>query len=171
MRKQGEDNYIIWKYIGRAPDGETTRANNESTSANFIIYRLADVILMKAEAYSQLGQYTDAYKSLLEIWFRRDMPPKSIAESASAYEDAILDERARELAFEGKRWFDLMRMGRRNNFSRKLKFIDLVVEDVPSAQKRIIKTKLLNPLGWYLPVYEDELERNKNMEQNPYYNF
>ncbi|MDA3823417.1 MAG: RagB/SusD family nutrient uptake outer membrane protein [Bacteroidales bacterium] len=171
IRKEGEDNFVIWKYIGRAPDGTTTRASNESTSANFIIYRLADVMLMKAEALSQLERYSEAYQTLLNLWFRRDVPPKLIAETASAYEDAILDERARELAFEGKRWFDLMRMGRRNDYARKLKFIDLVVENVPSAQKRIIKTKLLNPLGWYLPIYEYELERNRNLEQNPYYNF
>lgn len=171
LRKEGIDNYIIWKYVGRAPDGETTRSASEQTSANFIIYRLADIILMKAEALSQLGRYTEAFLALKRVQDRRDIPSKPIAETATAYEDAILDERARELAFEGKRWFDLMRMGRRNDFARKQKFIDIITEDVPSAQKRIIKTKLVNPLGWYLPIYEYELERNKNLEQNPYYNF
>lgn len=171
IKKEGIDNYIIWKYIGRAPDGETERASSEQTSANFIIYRLADVLLMKAEALSQLGRFTEAFNTLKIVKDRRDIPTSQIAETESAYEDAILDERARELAFEGKRWFDLMRMGRRNDYARKQKFIDIIVEDVPSAQKRIVKTKLINPLGWYLPIYEGELERNKNLEQNPYYNF
>ena len=82
-----------------------------------------------------------------------------------------MDQRARELAFEGKRWFDLMRMGRRDNYARKSSFIEIAVQNVPSTQKRILKTKLTNPLGWYLPIHEDELERNKNLEQNKYYNF
>ncbi|MCF8226840.1 MAG: RagB/SusD family nutrient uptake outer membrane protein [Bacteroidales bacterium] len=171
IKKEGEDNYIIWKYVGRAPDGETERANTESTSANFIIYRLADVFLMKAEALAQKEMYNDAFLYMKNVMDMRDVSIPPLAETRAAYEDAIMDQRAKELAFEGKRWFDLMRMGRRNNFARKSKFIDIVIEDVPSAQKRILKTKLINPLGWYLPVYEYELERNKELEQNPYYNF
>ena len=58
--KEGEGDYIIWKYVGRSPDGETARHSSEQTSANFIIYRLADVLLMKAEALSQLGRYYEA---------------------------------------------------------------------------------------------------------------
>ncbi len=82
-----------------------------------------------------------------------------------------MDERALELAFEGKRWFDLLRMGRRNNFARKEKLIEVIVRNVPSTQKRILAVKLTNPLGWYMPIYDVELERNKNLVQNPYYNF
>ena len=62
-------------------------------------------------------------------------------------------------------------MGRRNNYSRKSKLIEIIVKNVPSTQKRIIATKLTNPLGWYFPIYDDELERNINLEQNPYYNY
>jgi hypothetical protein len=82
-----------------------------------------------------------------------------------------LQERALELSYEGKRWFDLLRMGRRNNYARKDKLIEIIVSNVPSTQKRILATKLTNPQGWYLPIYEKEIERNKNLVQNPYYNF
>ncbi len=91
--------------------------------------------------------------------------------SAIGYEDYIMDERALELAFEGKRWFDLLRMGRRNDYLRKNKLIEIMVRNVPSTQKRILATKLTNPMGWYLPIQDVELERNKNLLQNPYYNF
>jgi len=171
MRKYGEDDFIIWKYVGQAPDGQSARSGSDQYSANWILYRYADVLLMKAEALSQKGDYTAAYRIINEIRERAGVGAISIANTPTAYEDAILEERALELAFEGKRWFDLLRMGRRNNYARKSKLIDIIVSNVPSTQKRILATKLTNPNGWYLPILEDELERNKNLTQNPYYDF
>jgi hypothetical protein len=171
IRKYGEDDFIIWKYVGRAPDGTTERAGSVQSSCNWIVYRVADVLLMKAEALSQLGQFPEALEILNEIRNRADVSPLSIPNSADAYEDAILHERALELAFEGKRWFDLLRMGRRNDYARKSKLIEIIISSVPSTQRRILATKLTNPLGWYLPIYEAEIERNPNLVQNPYYIF
>jgi len=171
IKKYGDDDYIIWKYVGSAPDGNTFRTGTLQNSANWIVYRLADVMLMKAEALSQLNRYGEALTIINLIRERADVSPISLVNSASVFEDAILDERALELAYEGKRWFDLLRMGRRNNYARKEKLIEIIVRNVPSTQKRILAVKLANPLGWYMPIYEYELERNKNLVQNPYYNF
>lgn len=171
IKKYGVDEFIIWKYVGRAPDGETIRSGTDQNSCNWILYRVADIMLMKAEALSQLGRYDEALSLINEIRKRATVPQISIANSAFAFEDAILEERGLELAFEGKRWFDLLRMGRRNNFSRKSKLIEIIVKNVPSTQKRILATKLTNPNGWYLPIHENEIERNKALVQNPYYNY
>lgn len=171
IRKYGEDDFIIWKYVGKSNDGETVRPSSEASSANWIVYRMADLLLMKAEALSQLGNYNEALIIINEIRGRADVDLEEIFESANAFEDEILNQRALELAFEGKRWFDLVRMGRRNDFARKETLIEIIVESVPSTQKRILASKLTNPLGWYLPIYEGEIERNKNLVQNPYYNY
>jgi starch-binding outer membrane protein, SusD/RagB family len=171
IKKYGDDDYIIWKYVGQAPDGQTTRAGDEQYSANWIVYRLADIKLMKAEALSQLERYNEALIIINSIRARADVPGISPGNSRVAFEDAIMNERALELAFEGKRWFDLLRMGRRDNFARKDKLIEIIVSNVPSTQKRILAAKLTNPLGWYLPIFEKEIERNKNLVQNPYYDF
>ncbi|MBK6284819.1 MAG: RagB/SusD family nutrient uptake outer membrane protein [Draconibacterium sp.] len=171
IRKYGEDDFIIWKYVGQAPDGQSARSGSQQYSCNWILYRFADVLLMKAEALSQKGDYLSAYNIINQIRDRAGVGPLSIANSPTAYEDAILEERALELSFEGKRWFDLLRMGRRNNYARKSKLIDIIVSNVPSTQKRILATKLTNPNGWYLPISKDEIERNKNLTQNPYYDF
>jgi hypothetical protein len=168
--KWSENDYGIWKYIG-SPDGETTRPGYMAGSANWIVYRYADVLLMKAEALSQLGRFQEALEIINRIRTRADVPLVTPPNSVTAYEDYILDERALELAFEGKRWFDLLRMGRRNDFIRKNKLIEIMVRNVPSTQKRIMATKLTNPMGWYLPIEDVELENNKNLVQNPYYNF
>lgn len=171
IAKLSEDNYLIWKYVGRNPDSKSERTGITQNSANWIVYRLADVYLMKAEALSQLSRFAEAASVLNLIRERAGAPKLAIANSVTAYEDAIMNERALELAYEGKRWFDLLRMGRRNNFSRKDKLVEILVSNVPSTQKRILAAKLTNPLGWYLPVYKDEIERNKNLVQNPYYIF
>jgi hypothetical protein len=169
IKKISEDDFIIWKYVGQAPDGQSERSGAEQSSCNWIVYRLADVLLMKAEALSQLQRFQEANLILLKVRERAGLSAINIANSVSAYEDAILDERAHELAYEGKRWFDLLRMGRRNNYARKDKLIEILVSNVPSTQKRILAVKLTNPLGWYLPVFEGELERNRNLVQNPFY--
>ncbi len=169
IKRYGEDEYIIWKYVGLAGDGTSTRPGFLQRSANLVIYRYADVLLMKAEALSQLGRFQEALEIINEIRFRADVPPISLPASEIAYEDAILNERAREFAYEGKRWFDLLRMGRRNDYARKNVLINLLVSNVPSTQRRILAMKLNNPMGWYLPIYDQEIESNRNLEQNPYY--
>jgi len=171
IKKYGDDDFVIWKYVGRAPDGTTVRATFEQSSCNWIVYRYADVLLMKAEALSQIGRYSEALEIINQIRTRADVLLLDLPDSPVAYEDAILEERALEFAFEGKRWFDLLRMGRRNNYARKNKLIEIIVKNIPASQKRILAVKLTNPLGWYMPVHELELERNKNLVQNPYYDF
>lgn len=170
IRKNSDEDFTIWKYVGMRGDGSTSRSGFNMNSAPWIIYRYADVLLMKAEALSQVGRYDEALSIINTIRQRADVPVLSLAYSATEFEDKILEERARELAFEGKRWFDLLRMGRRNNYNRKSKLINIIVSNVPATQKRILAIKLTNPLGWYLPIYKQELERNKYLVQNPYYN-
>ncbi len=159
----------IWKYCGGAPDGRTLRSGSEAASGNWIVYRFADVLFMKAEALSQQGLYEEALLILNQIRTRALMEPLNINPSPDAFEDAILLERARELAFEGKRWFDLLRMGRRNSYARKDNLIEIIVNKVPSTQKLVLASKLTDPNGWYFPIYSLELEKNVNLDQNPYY--
>ena len=171
IKRYGDDDYIIWKYVGRAPDGYSIRSGSEQNSCNWIVYRYAEVLLMKAEALSQLERFDEAHELLTKIRDRADVSAISIANSKIAYEDAILEERALELAFEGKRWFDLLRMGRRDNYARKAALVEIIIKNVPSTQKRILATKLTNPLGWYMPIAESEIERNRELVQNPFYNY
>ncbi|MCK5134979.1 MAG: RagB/SusD family nutrient uptake outer membrane protein [Bacteroidales bacterium] len=171
IAKFGDDDWGIWKYVGRSADGVTERTGTEQNSCNWVVYRLADVLLMKAEALSQLSRFTEALEIINDIRDRAGLSDLSLPDAPVAYEDAILQERALELAFEGKRWYDLVRMGRRNDYSRKNKLIEIIVSNVPSTQKRILATKLTNPQGWYMPIAESEIERNPNLIQNPYYIF
>ena len=89
---------------------------------NWIVYRLTDIMLMKAEALVQLGDATsldDAFNLVYEV-NRRAMSDKSKAVtkdglvSQEDYELLVMNERQRELCFEGKRWFDLLRYNYRH---------------------------------------------------------
>ena len=160
----------IWKYAGASGDGgRTSRAGLEASSANWIVYRMADLLLMKAEALSQIERYDEALVIMNYLREKRGMSLLEVSASPEAFEDAIMEERARELAFEGKRWFDLLRLGRRNDYQRKNKLIEIIIEKVPSSQKLVLAAKLTNPWGWYLPIQDGEIERNYKLKQNPYY--
>lgn len=159
----------IWKYCGSSNDGSSLRPGTDKNSANWIFYRYADILLMKAEALSQLERYDEAIDYVNIVRERAHMDHKSAPQSPETFEDLILDERAKELAFEGKRWFDLLRMGRRNDYARKDKLINIIVNNVPSNQRLVLASKLQDPMGWYFPIQDIELERNKNLVQNPYY--
>ena len=126
---------------------------------------------MKAEAYSQKESpdFARALEYLNYIRERSNMESYGQFSNASAFEDAILLERAKELAFEGKRWFDLLRMGRRNDFARKDNLIEILIQNVPSTQKLVYQARLSDPNGWYMPIHINELDRNKNLKQNSYY--
>ena len=83
----------------------------------------------------------------------RPVPPKdSISAEAmtNLIEDQIIAERALELAFEGKRWFDLVRVAERRNDPAYL--ADRVAEKFKgTGYYDAIHQKLMNPANWYLP--------------------
>jgi len=66
-------------------------------------------LLMRAEAYAESGQTSLAQADLNALRAKRNAAP--ITASGDALLEAIQDERRRELAFEGHRWFDLKRRG------------------------------------------------------------
>jgi hypothetical protein len=155
--------------VGQRPDGISKRTSASQASCNWIVYRLAGVLLMKAEALSQIGEYDEALRIVNRIRERALVAHASTQETPHAFEDLILRERAKELAYEGKRWFDLLRMGRRNNYERKDQLIELIIQNVPASQKRVLASKLNDPNGWYFPINAGEIEDNVNLTQNPYY--
>lgn len=67
-------------------------------------------------------------------------------------EDAIIDDNARELCFEGYRWGDLVRIARRRNdpsFLANKVYQKLVKEGNPAAGA--VQAKLMNQSGWFMP--------------------
>jgi hypothetical protein len=123
------------------PDGTPTQFNNRSTcftiikkfedktrlyiqdpvgTRNAYIIRLAEIYLIAAEASLKLGQTIEAYNYLLALANARAingnggelLASYGINNGSDITIDFILDERARELAGEQLRWFDLKRTGK-----------------------------------------------------------
>ncbi|MCS2891035.1 RagB/SusD family nutrient uptake outer membrane protein [Parabacteroides faecis] len=81
---------------------------------DFVLYRLADVLLMKAEAKNALGQDPSEEMNLIRKRAYGDNFEKHIfvSRSKELNDEEILKERLLELVFEGKRWWDLVRFGK-----------------------------------------------------------
>jgi hypothetical protein len=161
---------LIWKYIGLS--NTTTRAQTESY-AHWIMYRYADVLLMKAEAQNQLGNGQEALDIVSFIRTRARALIATAANPAAndkvAIADYILKERAREFAFEGKRWYDLLRNARRNNYQRLDILLDMVANTVPPNRQQSAIAKFKDKNCHYLPILTYELTTNKALVQNPFY--
>lgn len=164
--------YGLWKYEGNAPFDEFStvihRSSNES-DANWIFYRLADIHLMKAEAYAELDDPTNALVELNIIKNRAGIDDYTDETDKKKLLSEILDERSREFVGEGKRWFDLVRVTRRDIDSR-LSFIsDAVISNVDPRSRTAAATKLKDYDSWFLPIYFEELILNQELNQNPFY--
>lgn len=160
----------VYKYAGL---NETERKPRNESDTNWFIYRYADVLLMKAEALNQLGRGAEALSIIEEVRERAgaiEMTEMSPSEGdKAAITDYILAERARELAFEGKRWYDVLRNARRNNYERIDLIKNMAITSVPPELQQSVLAKLDNPNSHYLPIYFYELYANKALEQNPFY--
>ena len=81
---------------------------------DWIELRLADVILLYAETLNEIGSDGEAVLDLLDpIRDRAGLAPldHTVLNNQDLVRQAIQDERRLELAFEGQRWFDLVRTG------------------------------------------------------------
>ena len=113
--------------------------SEKRNKSNWIIYRLTDIMLMKAEAEAQLisneqdlsdqdKNYLNSAFSLVTAVNKRSicqnvlkdtLDPKKYLTKADM-ENLVLEERHRELMFEGKRWYDLVRKSRRDGNTKYL---------------------------------------------------
>ena len=94
-----------------------------------------------------------------------DMPS-----SQSEMIDLVLDERLRELCFEGKRWFDLVRVAIRDDGKYKSKLVKLLLQNVAAKDRPLYEAKLQNTYGYFLPINESDMVGSGGvLVQNPYY--
>lgn len=160
----------IWKYVGATTTG--LRSLDQSY-AHWFFYRYADILLMKAEALNETGQGQQALDIIYTIRNRAnaldntDLTPT--ANDKNLIQDFILEERGREFCFEGKRWFDVLRNAKRNNYERLGILLSMVAISAPPNSQQSAQAKLRDHNSHYLPIYLYEIQTNKLLVQNPFY--
>jgi hypothetical protein len=122
---RGVDYPFILKYLH-------PHATAALTDYNWPVYRYAEVLLLLAEALDEQGKSSEALPFLNEV---RDRAGLDDITSTTGLRDVIFNERRVELAFENKRWLDLVRTGR--------------AVDVISAFGASVKA---NPQDYYFPA-------------------
>ena len=149
--KSGQPINIVTKY---------PNSSNAADKDDNKILRYADIVLINAEANAHSALDALALQRLNEVAQRRDPAFAGYSLSGQALIDAIINERRKELAFEGDRYWDLMRLNRdvvrvnlNNNYPANTPLV------LPAnSDKRI----------W--PVPQAEIDANPNISQNPGYN-
>ncbi|MBE0679681.1 MAG: RagB/SusD family nutrient uptake outer membrane protein [Bacteroidales bacterium] len=148
------DPKAIWKYLGQGVSDEVSTPAKQ----NIVLIRLADIMLLRAEALSKIGgeaNKAEALTLLNTIRTRAGLTAFATeAEAIAMYgdlESAILQERSVELCFEGHRWFDLVRTGKAISTMGPINGL--------SSEANLV---------W--PVHQNSLNKNPNMTQNPFYN-
>lgn len=183
----GQRVYSIGKYTYQSITHDNLEDNSEGTentfistgsfNSNWIIYRLSDVLLMKAEAITRLDaptteQLQDAFNCVTMILYRsnpsvttdRNKLSFTDYQEPSQLFDLVMRERRREFFGEGKRWFDLVRMAEHDGTTTNM--LTLLLTKY-ATNTNAVRAKLASMNSLYSPVYENELKVNPNLHQNP----
>ncbi len=139
---------------------DRTRTDENFTSGiNHRVIRYADVLLMQAEALTELGRQAEALPLVNLVRQRVDLAPITGTLSQAATRQLIRSERAKELSGEGTRWFDILRWGLMDTPAG---IAELTTRDSDFTNFRLGVSKLL-------PIPQRDLDIDPNLKQNPGY--
>ncbi len=147
--------YYLYKWFDKNAVTSTAKSD-----LNFTVYRLADVLLLYAEASNRAegGPNAMAIKAVNDIRRRAGLSPIGQM-SQDAFEKEVWTQRALELCYENKTWFDMVRTRKVRNVTTK-KFDDFVGHTNVFG-KTFTEKQLL------FPIPQREIDNNPNLEQNP----
>jgi starch-binding outer membrane protein, SusD/RagB family len=155
IRRQLIDSFTLsnvkYYFTKKYSDTKMTIANN--SAADWFVLRYADVLLMYADALNENNRTAEAYAPLNQVRKRAGLADITGLSQADL-RTALQNERRLEFAFEGDRWFDLLRRGRletvlnafymRNNRTSKIDAFELLFP-LPFSQVTLKPTLKQNP--------------------------
>lgn len=162
--------YNLKKWV----DYEAFAANPALGNINMILMRYADVLLMYAESKIELNEIeASVYDAINQVRQRPtvEMPPITTGKTQEELRQIVRDERARELAFEGLRLFDINRWKIGDVKAGQVE--GMYYKDANSGQWKLLsygKVALFDANRDYCwPVPQDEMNINDVITQNPGY--
>lgn len=117
------------------------------------VFRVSEMLLIQAEAHFELGNASASVDALNRLRVHRGLDAITTGLSGSALLSEIFDERRRELAFEGHRWFDLKRRAM----------------DVPKPRRNTNPAVPFDDVRILAPLSDTQVQNNSNLQQNPGY--
>lgn len=165
------DRMDVYKYQGIAAGYEEFLYRDAITKSNahFIFYRIREILLIKAEALAMQGDFEGAITPINTIREATGLETTNLAKfgSGETFFDKLLSERCAELAYEGKQWFSMVRIALHTGYTGLL--VDRIAETHLSLTSAVVKSRLQDEEGWYMPYQKTEVERNHSLEQKRYY--
>ncbi len=179
---------VRWSYIDTLYDGNNIAKKNgiqifyitkfsyqdgDPNLSSPVMFRLSEMYLNRAEAYAHKGSEGPALADVNEIRKNRGLENAqySAVPAGKTLLDVVLDERRRELAFEGHRIFDLLRNHRnivRNYWGYHLIGLNPAAIDLsqpPTGYPNLLIQWDDNRVQYFIPV--DEMNANPLCVQNP----
>ena len=169
--------------------------NFDNYRQNWIVYRITDLMLMKAEALVAMSTDADTENltkafNLVQVVNKRSMLKTAKDtlnvtdyQTKSDMELLVMAERERELCFEGKRWWDLMRycyrgmegvdinltLDEQKASAPKLRkqMTEFITRKYQAGEGDAVSYKMDSEPYMYWPVYESEMKVNNKLKQNP----
>ena len=132
-----------------------------TNASSIILMRLGEIYLLHAEALAMTGDLAGATEYVNKVRTRAGIKTIAVPSSQEAMIDAILKERRLELAFEGFRFFDLLRHG----FERAKAIHDAMPQQDSYWQPRFPLTEETV----FMPIPQTALDNNPSLVQNPGY--
>jgi hypothetical protein len=134
---------------------------------DYYLLRLADIILLKAEAENELG--SSAAGTLNIVRARVGLAPVATGLSKADMKTAILNERRLELAFEAQRWDDLVRTGVASTVMQALNEYTYSCNSGATGTAVKMDYSKCTQNHWIMPIPQLEIDANPNLVQNPGY--
>lgn len=166
-------------YIRKGID-PTVNHQFDKQEVPWIFFRYAEVLLNYAEASIELGDEAAARDALNQIRRRAGMPEFDASVSGAELKKQYRNERRIEMAFEEQRFFDVRRwMIAPEVLSQNAQGINIYVEGTNRADRSTytnfryevvdIQDRGWNDKLYFIPIHNDELNRNSLLVQNPGY--
>ncbi len=138
--------------------GAVFSSNGENFLYDIKMMRTSEILLARAEAYAELSQSALANADLSLLRSNRIAGYIHVPVTGTALISSIMDERYKELCYEGHRYFDL----KRKNLS--------VNRDINDAAGQVaIQNLASSNFRFILPIPLSEMQANANMQPNPGY--